>query len=106
VSIRGKLGDPLHPISVDMLLRASASKFADQFAIQFSVINRSKDSVQVFWDHLSELERVLHPSVQPMRGGKTWVFLTRNTPTEAVATVELKSQTGQVLGRFQFDGWK
>src|SRR5207244_6387960 len=64
-SIRGALGDVAHPVRVDVTLRCSASKFADQFAIQFTVINRSTDRVEVEWDHLKELERAGKPSRQP-----------------------------------------
>jgi hypothetical protein len=106
VSIHGVLGDPAHPIRVDILLRCSASKFADQFAMQFTVINRSADPVTVEWDHLRQLEARIRPAVQPVSGGKTWVFLTKTKPTEAVAAVELKSATGDSLGHFHFDGWK
>jgi len=105
-SIRGTLGTAPHPVRVDITLRASASKFADLFAIQFSIINRSADKVAVSWDHLRELESHVHPAVQPIAGGKTWVFLVKATPVEAIATVELKTPSGESLGRFQFDGWK
>jgi hypothetical protein len=105
-SVRGTLGDPEHPVHVDIQLRCSASKFADQFAMQFTVIDRSADPVEVSWDHMRELEQRIHPSVQPVSGGKTWVFLTKSKPAEAVATVELKSRAGELLGRFHFDGWK
>ena len=105
-SIRGALGDPDRPVRVDLLLKCSASRFADQFAYQFVVIDRSADRVEIVWDHLRDLERRISPSVQPVAGGKAWIFLTKTKPTEAVATVEVKTPAGRVLGRFQFDGWK
>jgi hypothetical protein len=105
-SIRGVLGEPAHPVRIDIQLRCSASKFADQFAMQFTIINRSADEVAVDWDHLHEIEARIRPSVQPVAGGKTWVFLTKLKPAEAVATIELKTPAGEALGRFHFDGWK
>jgi hypothetical protein len=105
VSIRGTLGDAAHPIRVDILLKCSASKFADQFAFQFTVIDRSADRVEVVWDHLRDLERRIAPSVQAVAGGKAWVFLTRGRPHEAPATIEVRTPSGVVLGRFRFDGF-
>jgi hypothetical protein len=101
-SIRGTLGDAAHPLRVDIELRCSASKFADQFAMQFTVINRSADKVTIEWDHLRQMESRGKASVQ----GNTRVFLTKSRPTEAVATIEVKSPSGEILGRFHFDGWK
>ena len=106
VSIRGTLGDPSHPVRVDVLLKCSASKFADRFALQFTIVNRSGDPVEVDWDLLRETERRLPASAQPVAGGKAWVFLTTARPREALATVELKTRAGASLGRFQFDAWK
>jgi hypothetical protein len=101
-SIRGTLGDAAHRVRVDLELRCSASKFADQFAMQFTVINKSADKVTVDWDHLRQMEARGKGSVQ----GNTRVFLTKTRPTEAVATIEVKSASGEFLGRFHFDGWK
>jgi hypothetical protein len=106
VSIRGSLGDPSHPVRVDVQLQCSASKFADQYALQFTIVNRSADPLEVVWDHLRDLEQHLKASSQPVAGGKGWVFLTRVKPTESVAGVELKIPSGETLGRFQFDAWK
>jgi hypothetical protein len=106
ISIRGTLGDPNHPARVDIQLQCSASKFADQYALQFTIVNRSPDRVEVLWDHLRELEQRLKGSSQPVAGGKGWVFLTRTKPTESRATVELKSLDGASLGRFHFDAWR
>jgi len=105
VSIRGTLGDPAHPTRVDILLRCSASKFADQFAFQFTVIDRSPDRVGIVWDHLRDLERRITPAVQPVAGGKAWVFLSGARPHEAPATIELRTPAGVLLGRFRFDGF-
>lgn len=105
VSIRGTLGDAAHPIRVDLLLKCSASKFADQYAFQFVVINRSSEGVEVAWDHLHTLETRLSPSIQTVAGGKAYVFLTRIKPREASATVEVKSASGAVLARIRFDGF-
>jgi hypothetical protein len=105
ISIRGTLGDPAHPVRVDLLLRCSASKFADQYAFQFVVINRSDQGVEVSWDHLREMQAHLAPSVQPVAGGKAYIFLTHTKPREATATVEVKSPSGVILARFRFDGF-
>jgi hypothetical protein len=104
-AIRGILGDAAHPVRVDLLLKCSASKFADQYAFQFVVINRSADGVDVSWDHLRQLQDRVAPSVQPVSGGKAFVFLTGIRPREAPATVEVKSPSGVVLARFRFDGF-
>jgi hypothetical protein len=106
ISFRGTLGDAEHPARVDVQLQCSASKFADQYALQFTVINRSPDPVEIVWDHLHDLEQRLKASSQPVAGGKGWVFLTKAKPTESLATVELKTPAGAVLARLQFDAWK
>jgi hypothetical protein len=104
VSIRGMLGDGDRPVRVDVLLRCTASKFADQYAFQFTVINRSEKGVEVDWDHLRQVRAGSSPNIQPVAGGMAYVFLTAKRPHEAVATVEVKS-AGRVLGRFRFDGF-
>jgi hypothetical protein len=100
ISIRGTVGG----LRVDVLLRCTASKFADQYAFQFAVIDRSADKVEIDWDHLTRLRAVGSPSVQPIAGGTAYVFLTAKRPREAGAVVELKTG-GRVLGRFHFDGF-
>jgi len=106
IFIRGELGDAAHPVKVDVQLQCSASRFADQYALQFTVINRSPDAVEIVWDHLQEVAKRVKASAQPVAGGKAWVFLTRAKPEEAPATVELKTPAGESLGHFRFDGWK
>jgi hypothetical protein len=101
VSIRGVLGDG---VKVDVLLRCTASKFADQYAFQFTVINKSDRGVEVDWDHLRQVRASASPSMQPVAGGMGYVFLTAKRPKEAVAAVELR-RSGTVLGRFRFDGF-
>jgi hypothetical protein len=105
VSIRGTLGDTAHPARVDLLLKCSASKFADQFAFQFVIVNRSADRIEIVWDRLRELESRTAPLVQSVPGGKAFVFLTRTPPRGAKSAVVLKSADGSVLGRFVFDGF-
>lgn len=100
ISIRGTLGES----KVDVLLRCTASKFADQYAFQFTVINRSDKGVEVDWDHLRQVRAGSSPNVQPVAGGMAYVFLTAKRPREALATVEVKSGA-RVLGRFRFDGF-
>ena len=105
ISIQGTLWDVTSPVRVDVQLRCTASKFAAQFAYQYIVYNRSADPVEVEWDHLKRLRSELSPSIQPVAGGTAYIFLTERRPTEAVATVELKSKSGALLARFQFDGF-
>jgi hypothetical protein len=104
ISIRGTLADGDRAVNVDVLLRCTASKFADQYAFQFTVINRSDKGVEVDWDHLRQVRAESSPNVQPVAGGMAYVFLTAKRPHEAVAAVEVKSGTS-VLGRFHFDGF-
>jgi hypothetical protein len=105
VSIRGDLYDGERPVRVDVLLKCSASKFASQYAFQFTVINRSVDPVEIDWDHLRQMRAKGAPSVQNVAGGTAYVFLTAKRPHEAGATVELKTKSGKLLGRFRFDGF-
>jgi hypothetical protein len=100
ISIRGMLVGA----KVDVLLRCTASKFADQYAFQFTVVNRSDKDVEVDWDHLREVRAASSPNVQPVAGGVAYVFITAKRPREAVATVEVK-RGDRVLGRFHFDGF-
>jgi len=104
ISIRGTLSDGDRPVRVDLLLRCTASKFADQYAFQFTVIDRSPDNVDVDWDHLRKLRAAESPSIQPVAGGTAYVFLTARRPHEAIATIEVKV-SGRLLGRFHFDGF-
>jgi hypothetical protein len=104
VSIRGTLGDADQPVKVDVLLRCTASKFADQYAFQFTVINRSDRGVDVDWDHLRQVRANSSPSMQPVAGGMAYVFLTAKKPHEALAIVEVK-RGSRMLGRFRFDGF-
>jgi hypothetical protein len=103
ISIRGVLDDGGRAVRVDVLLKCSASKFASQYAFQFTVINRSADAVEIDWDHLRQMRAADAPSVQNVAGGTAYVFLTAKRPHEAGATVELKTKSGKLLGRFRFD---
>jgi len=87
-----------------LLTHIAASKFADQYAFQFTVINRSDKGVEVDWDHLRQVRAESSPNVQPVAGGMAYVFLTAKRPHEALATVEVKNG-GRLLGRFRFDGF-
>jgi hypothetical protein len=104
VAIRGTLSDRGKPVQVNVLLRCTASKFADQYAFQFTVVNRSEKGVDLDWDHLRQVRAGSSPNVQPVAGGMAYVFLTAKRPREAIATVEV-TLGGRVLGRFQFDGF-
>ena len=101
ISLRGTLWDGEHPVRIDVLLKCSASKFAQQYAFQFTVINKSADPVDIDWDHLRRMRAQASPSVQ----GATSVFLTEKRPIEAVATVQVKTKSGKSIGIFQFDGY-
>jgi hypothetical protein len=68
------------------------------------VTNRSADAIEIDWDHLRRLRGELSPQIQPIAGGTAYIFLTERPPTEAVATIELRSE-GRSLARFQFDGF-
>jgi hypothetical protein len=104
VSIRGTLWADGAPLVVDLLLMCSASRFADQFAYEFSVVSRA-DDVEIDWDLMRQMAAKVSPSVQPMLHGKVWVFLTAERPAEALATVEVRSKNGTLAGRFRFDGF-
>jgi hypothetical protein len=104
VSIWGTLWADGAPLVVDLLLRCSASRFADQFAYQFDVVSRA-DEVEIDWDLMKRMQAKVSPNVQPMLHGKVWVFLSAESPVEALATVEVRTKKGTVAGRFQFDGF-
>ena len=105
VSIQGTLWDGERAVRVDLLLKCSASKFADRYAFQFTVINRSADFVEVEWDHLRRMRAEIAPSAQAVAGGTAYVFLTAKQPHEAVATIEVKTKAGKAVGTFHFDGY-
>jgi hypothetical protein len=104
VSIRGTLWADGAALLVDVVLKCSASQFADQFAYEFSLVNRG-DEAQIDWDLLRQMQAKASASVQPVAHGKVWVFLSADRPTEALATVEVRSKKGTLAGRFQFDGF-
>ena len=105
VSIRGALWDGERAVRVDVLLKCSASKFASQYAFQFTVIDRSADAVEIDWDHLRRMRAEVAPAVRNVLGGTAYVFLTAKRPREAAATVELRTKAGKALGRFRFGGF-
>ena len=104
VSIRGTLWADAAPLEVDLELKCSASQFANQFAYEFSVVNRGDDA-EIDWDLMRRMGTKVSPSVQPVPHGKVWVFLSPDKPAEALATVEIRSRQGTLAGRFQFDGF-
>jgi len=105
VSIRGTLRMSDETLRVDLLLKCSASKFAKQFAYQFSITDRSPDEVNVDWDGLRDLRTIVSPSVQPIPNGKTYIFVTDRAPRERHSIVQLKTKTGQVAGIIRFPAW-
>ncbi|HWC96105.1 MAG TPA: hypothetical protein VG456_05135 [Candidatus Sulfopaludibacter sp.] len=105
VTIRGTLRAGGETVRVDLLLKCSASKFAKQFAYQFSITDRSADAVDVDWDLLRQLRASVAPSVQPIPNGKTYIFLSEATPRESDAVVEVRTKAGAVAGRFRFGGF-
>jgi hypothetical protein len=106
VSIRGTLRAGDETVRVDLVLKCSASKFAKEFAYQFSIMDRSADPVEVDWDLLRNLrDNVATPSVQTIPNGKTYIFLMAAAPREAESLVKVKTKSGQVAGRFRFDGF-
>jgi len=105
VSIRGTLRAGAESIRVDLLLKCSASKFAKQFAYQFSITDRSPDPVDINWNLLRDLRASMSPAMQPIPSGKTYIFLSSLIPREAESSVELKTKTGQVAAWVRFDGF-
>ena len=104
VSVRGTLWADGAPLAVDLVLKCSASQFANQFAYEFSVVNRGDDAA-IDWDLMRQLRAKVSPSVQPVPHGNVYVFLSNQRPVEALATVEVRSRKGTLAGRFQFDGF-
>ncbi|HEY1340670.1 MAG TPA: hypothetical protein VGF59_24330 [Bryobacteraceae bacterium] len=105
LTIRGTLSADGAPLRVDLLLKCSASRFADRYAYQFTVINRSLDPVNIDWDLLRRVRDKLSASTQPVPGGTAYVFLSAVIPSEAVGVIELKSKSGALAGRFHADGF-
>ncbi len=85
---------------------ATASKFAGEYAFQFTVVNRGDAGVEIDWDHLREMQAGGAPSVQKVAGGTAYVFLSPKRPREALSTVVLRTKSGKALGRFRFDGFR
>ena len=106
VGIRGTLSAGSRPVRVDLALKCSASRFANQYAFQFSIIDRSSDAVTVDWDLLRNLQAAIRPSIQPVPGGNTYIFLADREPDEADGLVEIRTKAGQLAGRFKVDGFK
>jgi hypothetical protein len=105
VSIRGTLWGDGKPVRVDLLLRCSASKFADQYAYQFSVTNRSEDAVEVDWDLLRRTQAEKPLAAQPHPKGAAYVFLSAIVPRETRGIIQVKTKSGAVAGRFHADGF-
>jgi hypothetical protein len=106
ISIRGTLMAGTQPVRLDLLLKCSASAFAKEFAYQYSITDRSPDAVTVDWDLLRNSQAEIHPSVQPIPNGKTYIFLTGRQPAEAEGVIDVKTTSGSLVGRFRLDGFK
>jgi hypothetical protein len=92
-------------VRVDLLLRCSASKFADQYAYQFGVTNRSEDAVEVEWDLLQRTRAEKPLAAQPLPKGAAYVFLSAIVPHETRGIIQVKTRSGAVVGRFHADGF-
>lgn len=104
-AIRGTLWAGSQPVRVDLLLKCSASRFANQYAYQFSITNRSEDPVEVDWDLLRNLRGKITPSVQPIPQGAAYLFLSAQHPDTAEGVVEVKTKSGKLAGRFHVGGF-
>lgn len=102
IAIRGELEGGA---KVDLVLKCSASRFAQQYAYQFVVTNRSSTGVALRWNLLDELGQRLKPSVQTLGPTRTSVFLTGTAPTEAESVLEISSLDGKVVGNFNAPGF-
>jgi hypothetical protein len=105
MGIRGTLAAGGRPVRVDVALKCSASRFANQYAFQFSIVDRSPDPITVDWDLLRKLQASIRPSIQPIPGGNTYIFLSEREPEEADGLVEIRTKTGELAGRFKVDGF-
>jgi len=104
--IRGSLDADGTAVQVDLTLKCSASRFADRYAYQFAVSDRSAVPLRVDWDLLRQLRETVKPSVQPIPGGATYVFLSAHTPDEAEGIIEIRTKTGAPAARLRLNGYR
>lgn len=104
-SIRGVLAANGKDVRVDITLKCTASKFAKQYAYQYSITDHSPDRVDIVWDLVDVMRKHVVPSVQDVPGGKTYLFLSDAAPKEAEGRIELRARSGGVAGVFRLDGF-
>jgi hypothetical protein len=104
-SIRGTLTADGRDVRVDITLKCTASKFAKQYAYQYSITDRSVDPVDIAWDLVDAMRKHVTPSVQDVPGGKTYLFLSDAAPKEAEGRIEVRSRSGAVAAVFRLDGF-
>jgi hypothetical protein len=104
-SIRGTLTADGRDLRVDITLKCTASKFAKQYAYQYSITDRSLDLVDITWDLVDAMRKHVTPSVQDVPSGKTYLFLSDAAPREAEGRIEVRSRAGAVAGVFRLDGF-
>ena len=105
-SIRGTLDAAGATVQIDLTLKCSASRFADRYAYQFAVADRSPVPLAVDWDLLRQLRETVKPSVQSIPGGATYVFLSPRTPDEAEGIIEIRTKAGALAARLRLDGYR
>jgi len=103
---KGSVWDGTRLVKLDLELRAAASHpHSKQSVIQFVVIDQSSEPVSVEWDLVRKLSAVAKPfftETPKDRGHRetTYVFFAGNRPAPARSVVEVKTGSGQLLGRF------
>lgn len=105
-SIRGSLDAAGAIVQVDLTLKCSASRFADRYAYQFAIADRSPVKLTVDWDLLQRMRDVAHPSAQTIPGGTAYVFLSHRAPEEAEGVIDIRTKDGTAVGRFRLDGYR
>ncbi|MFY9727980.1 MAG: hypothetical protein WAJ87_20975 [Bryobacteraceae bacterium] len=105
-SIRGSLDSAGATVQIDLALKCSASRFADRYAYQFAITDRSPVKLTVDWDLLQRMREVARPSVQTIPGGVAYVFLSDRTPEEAEGVIDIRTKDGGPLARLRLDGYR
>jgi hypothetical protein len=105
-SIRGSLDAAGATAQIDLTLKCSASRFADRYAYQFAITDRSPVKLTVDWDLLRRMRDVARPSVQTIPGGVAYVFLSDRTPEEAEGIIDIRTKDDAPLARFRLDGYR
>ena len=105
VSIRGTLSSGGRDVRVDVQLKCSASQFAKQYAYQYSIVNGSPDPVDVAWDLVERMRRIVKPAQQIIPQGTTFVFLSDKAPAEAAGRVVIHTRSRSLLATFVLDGF-